>query len=173
MVELTPTPGLNDELLPGDEIWLLYHLMQGGEWFVNWQIGKLETKFDEDGRFILKSYEYDPEGFRLRLKIIVRNEPLTPTQRAGSAESIILGALLGVVATVLYGMIMGEATTEKHLRNIDLINANANLTPEQKTQAINAEVQEIGKPSDLSSMAGALMFVGVAILALVLLGVKR
>jgi len=172
MVELTPTPGLNDELLPGDEIWLLYHLMQGGEWFVNWQIGKLETKFDEDGRFILKSYEYDPEGFRLRLKIIVRDEPLTPTQRAGSAESILLGALLVVVAEYLYGMIMGEPTKEKHLRNIDLINASS-LTPEQKTEAVNAEIQQMGKPSEISSMAGALMFVGLAVLALVLLGVKR
>jgi len=174
MVEVIPTPTELDALMPGDEVSILYDLMQGGEWFVAWQIGKLETAFEEDGRFMLKAYQYDPDNFKLRLKVIVRETSLYPApadvQQAN--VGIVLVVLVGMVASYLAGMITERYRIEYVQRKLSMLNQiDASDQPQAVKDKLKQQVLE-GQPGGLASLGGPLTLVAVAVLAL-LLGVKR
>jgi len=185
--EVLPTPLDDEELMPGDRVWLTYDLFQLGDWIIAYQVGKMERDLETEGRFELMSYIYDEPNKRLILKCRVRNPEEIPPMiyRAGVANLLaLIGLLAGGLAMISYGQdrerrvyrLTPQATKEL----IDQIEADPNLTDEEKQrlkQEALKRMESSEPPSGLlpdmpgvGDLAAALVFVGLAVLAMVWFG---
>lgn len=124
------------KLYVGDRVELTYKLLQGGTWFVAWQVSVLEDKLMEDGRFELMSYVYDEDAFTIMFEVEVRatekkTSPKVQQAGIGAAGWVIVGEVVTLVSVLAYMLIWGDPDA-KVIRALKDVMESPDLTDEQK-----------------------------------------
>ncbi len=167
--ELLPTPGDNDALQPGDEVWLCFDLLygMGGDWFVGYQIDELDKKLSADGRWLLLAWSYDqPNGqvwFRLRAN---ENAVETdqPVQQAGIFTLLTVGTLCATILAILY-WISERRPERRAYRKMEAQEAiQASNLPQPTKDALSAELN--GRMPGKGGLLGAVVLVAVVLMIL-------
>jgi len=183
MMEVLPTPSLDTELQPGDVLLVTYQLIQAGDWLVNYQVARIESKLAEDGRFRIEAYAWDPEALTITFQATLRDQPLEKFEPleagfGGKAIAVVVALIAGAAWGFLYDegkiirLFKGQTKAEQAADSVAAINANPDLTLEQKAQLATAAIQDVSKKSDIG-LTAILIFGGLAVLAMFWLGVKR
>jgi hypothetical protein len=172
-----PLPPAAEDLLIDDIVTVRYDLFQGGTWFLSWQVGKLETQLEEDGRFMVRSYSYDEANNQITFELQRNPDPATKVLLAGGFG---WGVLLGLVtASITYfayeytavKKVYRRAQAEAIAGAVAAIDANPDLAPEQKAEAKQSVLQSTPKAAD-SGLVTLLLWGGAVILALLYLETK-
>jgi len=182
MMEVLPTPSLDTELQPGDVLLVTYQLIQAGDWLVNYQVGRIESKLAEDGRFQISAYAWDPEALTITFKATLRDQPLEkfePLEAGGGGKAI--AVVLGLIAAAVWGFLYdsdkvirlfrGHTKAEQGVADLEAI-ANSGLPAEQQKALSEAAIKNVTRPADIG-LTAILIFGGLAVLAMFWFGVKR
>ena len=168
-------------LLPGDRVVTKYKLIQAGTWLVNYQVAKIERAFEDDGRFTLRGYVYDPEALTVALDVKV-NPTLGPSrerpaeiQHAGLGGNLIIGAILGIIGTAVVAFVYEADKKVEHYREIiQHVEDHPELPPSIKEEIgeMKRELPETGSGlMDVAKeTANTVGLVALAVLAWLILG---
>ncbi len=172
--EVTPAP---DDLLPDDRVVTTYPLFQTGDWLMAYQVSELEKKLEEDGRWELLSWQYDPDAPSITFLVRVRRPEEIPTKVYLAGFK--LAALLGVFAAIIYFIGYETGKTVKVYRVIQAtkdaavqaIDKEPTLTPEQKEAAKNAVLSAVpNPPREPIGWPAAVVWIAAAALAWIFFG---
>ena len=136
---------LDTKLFPGDKVELTYQLIQGGTWWVAYQVGKIEDRLELDPRTALEAYEYDEQFqtvmFRVRMLTTPR-QTSEEMQLAGMLPWLLVSAVAGFVmhATWTWLYEPPEAKVIREQRQtaeyVEQVTKDPDLTDEQKEEII-------------------------------------
>lgn len=167
--EIIPVPGEDVELLPGDEVWLTYNLLQGGDWFIGWQVGKIEQQLEADGRFLLQAYDPTSQPGKITFKCVVNPHPPAKVQLAGGFW---WGVVAGIITTAAFALIYENTMQVRIFRELleearpyvpETMQETIDRTLENADTGIGAGIANAGK-----DLAGAFGLVAVAFIVYLL-----
>jgi len=179
--EVIPTPEEDQTLQVGDRVELTWDLYQTGDWLIALQISKIEQAFEADGRLKLLAYSYDEQAMTL----MIRCEVLTAGQQAKGLPlaasvapvvvvlAVSIAAIVGIVTGAIWGILYPQSRRDKvfRIRMQDL--ADDPETPPSVQKEIEDAIEDAGGvpgPNPFVAASGAVVVLGIAILAVVLLG---
>jgi len=176
--EISPAP---EDLQPDDRVVITYPLYQTGEWLMAYQVTELEKRLEEDGRWQLLSWQYDPDAPSIQFTIRVRRKEEIPTEVYLAGFK--LPALLGLIATSAIAYIaydrgkkvsVWRAVQATKDAAIQAIEDDPGLSPEAKERAKQAVMNSVPNPPDEPiGWSQALVWAAVAIVVVAYLGERR
>jgi len=171
----------DEPLQVGDRVDITWDIYQGGDWFVGFQIGKIERAFEADGRVKLLSYFYDEPNMQLTLRceVIQGGSSAPPALAAGLAPlAIIAIAVIGIVMIAIgasWAFLYEKSRSHRVYRKAPAAVQEAlddpNTAPEVK-EVLQAglEAQEETWPDALGKLAVAAVVIAVALIVVSMFG---
>jgi hypothetical protein len=150
------------ELRPGDELWIRYRVLDWGDWYTGYRIDQISRDIEKsDPRFFVRSYQWHDAEKEVTFKVRVRDPRDVPEQdgpdMAGIAGVVVVSAIIGAIIAAGVTWLAREVDRRGFRKTMaaakENIDADPDLTPEQKEAAKDGLDRAAGKAALTSTGA--------------------